>query len=179
MLKIIGNDRRVIARAGRPRDRRDEAISPSRECRDVSGVTLPIAQRLAQPIHVKAQAAFFHDDIGPDPRKQILLAHDFVRGGSQDDQYIVGTRAQFDGDPFLRKETLVHEQFKRAELQTAVGPFDSRRHGSLCDRTAQLALLTLRPFLQTIKGNAIERFRDDRALEFARSDKGLAAPNGR
>src|ERR1700680_4956396 len=128
MRKIIGNDRRVIAPAGRPRDWRDEAISPSWECSNVSGVTVPIAQRLAQAIHVKAQAAFLHDDIGPDQRKQVLLAHDFVRGGSQDDQYIVGTRAQFDGDPFLRKETLVHQQFKRAERQTAFSPFYSRRH---------------------------------------------------
>src|ERR1700676_2973996 len=99
MRKIAGNDRRVIARTGRPRDRCNEAIAPSWECRDVSSVSPPITQRLAQPVHVKAQAAFLNDDIGPDPRQQIFLANDFVRGGSQDDQYIEGTRTQSDSTP--------------------------------------------------------------------------------
>src|ERR1700722_15737981 len=114
-----------------PRHRRNEAISPSWGGRGVTGVTLPIARRLAQAIHVKAEAAFLYDDVGPDPRQQILLAYDFVRGRSQDDQYIEGTRAQFDGNPLLRKQALARQQLERAERQTAVSPIDSRRHRPL------------------------------------------------
>ena len=59
------------------------------------------------------------------------------------------------------------------------GPNDKPTSVRFVTAPAQLTVLRLRHFLQTIKGKAIERFRDDRALEFARSDKGLAAPNGR
>src|ERR1700676_505334 len=173
MRKIAGNDRRVIARTGRPRDRCNEAIAPSWECRDVSSVSPPITQRLAQPVHVKAQAAFLNDDIGPDPRQQIFLANDFVRGGSQDDQYIEGTRTQFDRDPLLRKEALVHQQIEWAERQAAVSPIDDRRHRPLCERPPRWLSWRLRPFLKTIKGKAIERFRDNRALEFCLKRQGI------
>ena len=93
MRKIAGNDRRIIARTARPRDRRDEAIAPPGNGRDVTRAIFAIAQRLAEARHVKPQAAFFHDDVGPNPRHQILLADDFIRPGYQDDQNIESTRS--------------------------------------------------------------------------------------
>src|SRR5258707_4848229 len=78
--KSGGNARRVVSRTARARDWRDEAVTSPRKRGDVSGAVLSIPQRLAQVDHVKPQAAFLDEDVGPDPRDQIPLADDFVRG---------------------------------------------------------------------------------------------------
>src|SRR5882757_9876963 len=65
--KSSGNARRVVSRTARPRDWRDEAVTPPRKRGDVSGATLSIPQRLAEVDHVKSQAAFLDDVVGPPP----------------------------------------------------------------------------------------------------------------
>src|SRR3954468_10122402 len=86
--KIGGSGRLAISRTAFPRDRCDEAIAPSGESRDVARAVLSISQRLAEAGHVKPQAAFFDGDVGPNPRHQILLAHDVIRRGNQDNQNV-------------------------------------------------------------------------------------------
>ena len=126
--KIGGNDRRIIARTARPRDRRDEAIAPPGKGRDVSRAILSIAQRLAEAGHVKPQAAFFDDDVGPDPRHQILLADDFVRRGDQDDQNVERARAQLDGDALFCEEPFARHQMEGTKRQSVFGlPLSSWR----------------------------------------------------
>src|SRR5215831_6894008 len=46
-----------------------ETISASGQCRDVPRTVFSVAERLAQARHVKAQAAFFDRDVGPDARQ--------------------------------------------------------------------------------------------------------------
>ena len=110
--KIGGGGRSIFTRSCSPRDRRDEAIAPSRKSRDVSRAILSIAQRLAQARHVKPQAAFFNGDVGPDPRHQILLADDFIRRGCQSNQNVQRARAQFDGDALLCEEPFARDQIE-------------------------------------------------------------------
>ncbi len=60
-------------------------------------------------------------DPGPNPRHQILLAHDFIRGGSQDDQYVESTRTQFDSETFFCEKPFAYEQIERTKRQSAAG----------------------------------------------------------
>src|SRR6266851_5283041 len=51
--EIGGTGGHYLARTARSRDWCHKAIAPSWECRDVSRAILPIAQRLAEAVHVK------------------------------------------------------------------------------------------------------------------------------
>ena len=73
MRKAGGDATGAVPRTAGPRDGRDEAIAPPRQRRDVSCAILPVAERLAQSGHVKAQAAFLDDHIRPDRGQQFLL----------------------------------------------------------------------------------------------------------
>jgi hypothetical protein len=78
-----GDDGRIVAPTAWPRDRCNEAIAPAGKSRDVSRAILTIAQRLAEAGQVKPQAVFFNDDVGPNPRDQLLLADEFIRPRNQ------------------------------------------------------------------------------------------------
>jgi hypothetical protein len=112
-----------IARAG---DRRDEAITAPSQRRDVARPILAVAQRLAQARDMKAQAAFFDDDVGPDLRQQLLLADDLVGLGQQRNQNVEAARAQFDGGTILGDASFAGDQAERAKRYDLPGP--SRRH---------------------------------------------------
>jgi hypothetical protein len=99
----------------RPRDRRNEAVASPSQGRDVSCPTLTIPQRLAQTGYVNPQTAFFHGDIGPNLGQQIFLADDLVWLGQQCDQDVEGSRAQFDGGAFFRKQAFACDQLERTE----------------------------------------------------------------
>ena len=126
--KSSDNDRRDVLRTAGLRDRCDEAVAPPRQRGDVSGAVLSIPQRLAQIDHVKPQAAFLDDDVGPDFCDQIFLADDFVRGRGQDDQYIEGTGAELDRDAGLGEEPFARQQIERAERQSVSRLVWPRRH---------------------------------------------------
>jgi len=76
----------------RTRDRRDETVTATRQGRDVARAALAIAQRFAQARDMKAQAAFFDNDVRPDLRQQILLADDLVGLGQQRNQNVEAAR---------------------------------------------------------------------------------------
>ena len=91
----------------RPRDRRDEAISPAGDGGDVPCAARPVAQGLAEASHVKPQTAFFDRGVGPDAGQHIPFADDLVGPGQQNDQSIEGPRAQLDFCAIPREESLL------------------------------------------------------------------------
>src|SRR5215813_14097738 len=110
MPKIRRDRCRVLDFITRARHRRHEAIAaPGQRC-DVPGAIFSIAEGLAQAHHVKAKAAFFDRDVGPDLRQELFLADDFVGPGDQSDQDVKGARAQFDGSAFSGEEPFPYEQ---------------------------------------------------------------------
>src|SRR6202035_1970727 len=111
--KTASNNRSVIALTVLPRDRRDKAIAASGNCGDVARTVLAIAQRLAEARHVKSKAAFLHDDVGPDPRHQILLVDDFVRPGNQGNQDVEGRRPKLQGSIPFREELSARNEMER------------------------------------------------------------------
>ena len=127
--KCSGNIRLGVVRtSARPRDRCDEAVTPPRKRGDVSGAVLAIPQRLAEVDHVESEAAFLDDNVGPDPRDQILLVDDFVRGRGQDDQDVECTSAQFDRHAGLGEEPFARQQIERAKRQSVARLLWTCRH---------------------------------------------------
>jgi hypothetical protein len=57
---------------------------------------LSVAECLAQGGNVKAQTAFFHHLLRPDPSQQVPLADGFAGPGRKREKDIERTRAQFD-----------------------------------------------------------------------------------
>ena len=84
-LRVINEDREVggdiggsgrLGRGLRPgqRDRRDEAVAPAGNGRDVAVAPLAIAERSAQRRHMDPKIAFLDEGVGPDPGDQVFLA---------------------------------------------------------------------------------------------------------
>ena len=59
---------------------------------------------------MKPQAAFFNDDVGPNPGQQILLADDLVGPGQQHNENIESPGAQLDWRAVLCEESFAHDQ---------------------------------------------------------------------
>ena len=102
------------------RDLGDETISTARGSGDVASAVLTIAQHLAQRCDVKAQAAFFDHDVGPNLREQFAFADYFVRPGGQCDQRIQGTSAQLERHFVFQQKPFGDQQSERAERNLAL-----------------------------------------------------------
>ncbi len=107
--KSIDDSRFDIVAIARPRDRCHEAVAPPGQGRDVASAVLSIAQRPAQAGDLKAQAAFFHGDVGPDPSQQVFLADGLVGTGHQGKQDVERPRAQFHGAAVFRQKSFARD----------------------------------------------------------------------
>jgi hypothetical protein len=76
---------------------------------------------------MKAQAAFFDCNTGPDLREQIILADDFVRSGQQRHEDVIGPRCELYGDSIPGELFLACGQFKGTERDCFCG-LRWRRH---------------------------------------------------
>ena len=102
-------------RTAGPRDRCHEAVAAPGQGGDVARAILAVAQRLAQARHVKAQAAFFDRDIGPDLGQQIPLADGLVGTRCERDQDVESARAKVDGRAAFGEEPFARDQAERPE----------------------------------------------------------------
>nr|WP_238578702.1 hypothetical protein [Inquilinus limosus] len=99
----------------RPQDRRHEAVAPSRQRRDVARAVLAVAQRLAQPGDVEAQAALLDDHVGPHLGDQLALADRLVRAGDEGHQDVQRPGAEIDRGAVPGQQPLAHGQAEGTE----------------------------------------------------------------